>query len=135
LITGFLRAYIHHFEHKYEALHTATDGFATLKDLQKEDEGDELGKLELKYTGKAYFLRNKLYIFFDKDGNIIDYALHGFCGTVEQLLEMIEHKVNEYEVKHIFKVKEALKQGKKPLKEEIVRKQLRGVNFNKIIFL
>jgi len=132
LITGFTRAYLHELEHKYQAIHSSTD---SVKTTIKPVEINELGGIKIECYGTCIILRNKLYIHYDQNGNIKKYALHGFTGTVQDLNYLIQTKYNKYKVKHIFKVREALRQGKIPLKQELVEKELLNVDFNNITYL
>lgn len=69
LITGHCRAQIHRLEHKYHALHTATDGIHTQKrtGLPRNSANGKalpLGSLSIENSGDVLILRNKLYIFY-----------------------------------------------------------------------
>lgn len=139
LITGFVRTHIHKFEHLGFALHTSTDSIIIKKnnlDKLKPYIKKELGGLEIKCQGDVYLFRNKLYIFVDKNGNIIKHALHGFLGTPEQLLNMLYTKTNFYKVKKMVKVREAERIKKKKLKKLAINEMercLRDVNLNNLI--
>jgi hypothetical protein len=101
LITGHTRAYIHRLEHKYKALHTATDGIIT-KARPRMNGKVKLGGLGLEAKGDALIFRNKLYIIYSnkpaskrslrskvfKGKWIIKYAKHGFNGDVFALEKM-----------------------------------------------
>jgi hypothetical protein len=134
LITGFVRAYIHNLEHKYSSLHTSTDSIKTLQAPYKKDLGDKLGKLKVEVYGKCYLIRNKLYLHYNNKGELKKYGLHGFLGKPKLLLELFMRKKTTYNVKHLFLVKEALKQDKIPLKEEGVKRIL-DVDFSKIDYI
>jgi hypothetical protein len=114
MITGRVRAMIHTLEHKFQAIHTATDSIKTL--LPITGESDVLGGYKLEIKGLCVLLRNKVYCHFDEDGLLKKYATHGFQGNVENLLDLIVSRKNAYKVEHIFKVREALRQHKEPLK-------------------
>lgn len=64
LITGYVRAQVHRLEHKYDALHTATDGLITQRRPDPKDLGAGLGQLKIEAEGTALILRNKLYMIF-----------------------------------------------------------------------
>lgn len=64
LITGYVRAQIHFLEHKYNALHTATDGIMTQESVVKTDLENKLGGLGIDAAGDALILRTKLYIMY-----------------------------------------------------------------------
>ncbi|MCM8804733.1 MAG: DNA polymerase [Candidatus Omnitrophica bacterium] len=132
LITGFVRAYIHKYEHKYSSIHTSTDSIKTIVKPDYNDLGNELGKLNIVVKGKCYIFRNKLYLHYDDNNNLKKYALHGFMGNSEQLLKMYNDKKYEYNVTHIFKIKEGLRQNKIPAKMYELKKTLKGVDFTNV---
>lgn len=94
LITGFVRAKIHHLEHKYTALMTSTDGIFATRAPIKGDLGTSLGMLD-KSRGRLRIWRERLYIFDAGDHGIEDCdapgcrdhkcALHGFRGKAYEL--------------------------------------------------
>jgi hypothetical protein len=86
LITGYVRAKIHRLEHKYEAIHTSTDGFFSLKPPDPSDIGTNLGQLTVD-VGSVIIWRERLYAF-RKHGDIVKYALHGFHGSIADLLRI-----------------------------------------------
>lgn len=110
LITGFTRAQIHRLEHKYQALHTSTDGIIS---YLKPKSSKKLGGISLKSFGNALILRNKLYIIYNNKKEIIKYALHGFHGTVETLEKCWKNKIADYEYTKVNKLKESLNRGLK----------------------
>jgi hypothetical protein len=84
LITGYVRAKVHRLEHKYNAIHTSTDGFFALRPPDPADVGNDLGKLTVE-RGVLLIWRERLYAF--KVGpKWSKYALHGFRGKLEDLL-------------------------------------------------
>ncbi len=60
------------------------------------------------------------------------YALHGFIGTPQNLIDMFDKKQNKYKTEHLYKVREALRQKKTPLDFQVVDRELLGVDFNKV---
>src|SRR5690606_31759333 len=92
-ITAHTRARIHRLEHRYKALHTATDGILT-RDKKAKAEGKGLGALTLEAKdATALIVRNKLYVLYTnkptpkttpsavfKGNHILNHALHGFQG-------------------------------------------------------
>lgn len=136
LITGEVRAYLHRLEHQYQAIHASTDSIKTMKQIDKVLLPKGLGGLNVEITGDCILLRNKLYLHYEgclkecKFSDVIKryvpnrpfhckpkkYALHGFWGTFDELLSMTERKCTKYKVEHLYKVREALKQGLTPLK-------------------
>ncbi|MEM5806981.1 MAG: DNA polymerase [Candidatus Aenigmatarchaeota archaeon] len=121
LITGKVRAMIHDLEHKFKAIHTATDSIKTLENISGCN--NELGGYKLELTGTCYLFRNKCYLHYDKSGKLKKYALHGFQGKVEDLINLMKTKSNIYETEHLFKVKEALIQNKIPLNMEKIKRE------------
>lgn len=124
LITGHTRARIHQLEHKYKALHTATDGIFTQQRItMKPQKG--LGALVHEASGDLLLLRNKLYILYGKKGEgepsavfkgrtIIKAALHGFAGTVTQLEQLVATKQRKYEAQKVNRLRTSLKRGMTP---------------------
>ncbi|MCS7231741.1 MAG: DNA polymerase [Elusimicrobiota bacterium] len=135
LITGFVRAYLHQLEHRYNAYHSSTDSII-IKNQKVENIGKNLGQLEIKVRdADCYLIRNKMYIWIRGD-EIIKYATHGFLGTPEQLLEMIRLKKYEYEVEKMIKVREAERIKKQKLIKlamNKIKRNINDVNFEKII--
>jgi hypothetical protein len=117
LITGFARAYLHRLEHKYNALDSSTDSVKTIINPLNEC-NKELGGISVKCFGNCIFLRNKLYIHYNRLPNPevpISYALHGFHGHLKDLLYLWLNKKQDYKMKRMTKVKESLKRKSKPL--------------------
>jgi hypothetical protein len=117
LITGKVRAMIHSMEHKFKALHTATDSVKT--QLPITGESGELGGYKLEVKGDCLLFRNKLYLHYDgkmSDNKLVKFALHGFMGKASNLLDLYQRREQDYKVDHLFKIKEALIQKQVPLK-------------------
>jgi hypothetical protein len=109
LITGHTRAMIHKYEHRYNALHTATDGIITTKTLKKSS--TKLGGLKQEFNNDVYIVRNKLYLIYSEidfytdkltkkkvkrqkskvvKGKYIEkFAFHGFQGNADDLENII----------------------------------------------
>lgn len=120
LITGIVRANIHKLEHKYLALHTATDGIFTTSKIYKEKPG--LGGLKIEAKGDLLIFRNKLYILYSsreshlpskvfKGKYICKYALHGFRGSVYDLEKIYVTGNPTYEYTKVNKLRESLRRG------------------------
>lgn len=125
LITGSTRALIHQLEHKYKALHTATDGiFTTIRPKQIPG----LGGLKIDCFGDLLLLRNKCYIFYGtaimarqypkafpskqfKGRWILKYAHHGFYGSVFDMEKMYVKGEKEYKYTKCNTLKESLRRG------------------------
>jgi hypothetical protein len=127
LITGHTRSVMHPLEHRYKALHTATDGiFAPGRHAGARKK--ELGAVVDEGHGDLALLRNKLYILYSHeeipdvtypsavfDGrHILKCARHGFQGTVANLEQMLISAVREYKVNRPLKLKSASKSGDVP---------------------
>jgi hypothetical protein len=137
-ISAAPRARIHRLEHKWNAIHTATDAVMThvhvLKkhgskyhDLYPTDGG--IGALEVEAQGDLLLVRNKCYIIYanahtskklcDKGlksrsfrGKIIvKYAMHGFQGSVFDLERLIATGRRSYTYWHANKLKESVRRG------------------------
>lgn len=86
LITGYVRAKIHHLEHKYESVMTSTDGLFGSIAPDPNDLGKELGLLTVS-KGRLRIWRERLYIF-DAESGQRKFALHGFHAKVNDLEEI-----------------------------------------------
>lgn len=141
LITGFIRVYLHKIEHLTQCFHSSTDSVICKKEQVKNVKhllGSDLGCLEVKTSGNVYLFRNKLYVFVDDKGKILKYALHGFLGTPEMLLQLLKEKQNVYKVKKMIKVREAERlKNKQLIKLAIneIERNLNGVNLNKLVIM
>lgn len=121
LITGITRANIHSLEHRYSALHTATDGIFTGSRTYIAKAG--LGGLKMEAYGDLLLFRNKLYILYGPKGklkskifsdkSIIKYALHGFNGSVFDLEKIYVSGDPTYEFKKVNRLRESLRRGLK----------------------
>lgn len=123
MITGHTRARIHQLEHKYKALHTATDGIFTQTPNVK-SVGKGLGALTCEAKGDLLMLRNKLYVLYGDEGDtpsavfegrkIIKYALHGFAGTIHDLEGMVLLNRRRYSALRANRLRDSLKRDKRP---------------------
>lgn len=120
-ITAHTRARIHQLEHKYKALHTATDGIMT-QDQRAKPEGKGLGALTVETRGALLLIRNKLYVFYGpktkdtqksnfKGKHIAKFALHGFQGKVWDLERLVSSGRRKYTVNKPNRLKESIKRG------------------------
>lgn len=102
LITGFVRAKIHRLEHRYDAIMTSTDGFFARKPAIPNDLGSDLGLLTVEH-GTLRIWRERLYHFLPSNGSAPKYALHGFRGTVDELLAIpLARGAYEYEATQVI---------------------------------
>lgn len=115
LITGFVRAKIHRLEHKYKAIHTATDGFITQRRPLAGDISDSIGSLKLGVFGDVAILRNKLYLHYSKEtGKLGKCGLHGFELGPKKLMNLWKTGKRKYTVEHLVGWKEAWHIGLPP---------------------
>lgn len=128
LTTGHTRSIMHPLEHKYEALHTATDGiFAPGHHVGAR--AKTLGAVVSEGRGDLALLRNKLYILYGDDKtessfpsevfkgrHVLKCARHGFQGSVGALEAMLISGAREYKTNKPIKLKTALKAGEAPNK-------------------
>lgn len=139
LITGHTRATIHALEHKYNALHTATDGIFV---PGKIDTGQKktLGATVCEGQGDLALFRNKLYIFYTDDKGegayesqvfkgryVMKCARHGFQGRVVDLEKMLISNSRSYRINKPIKLKTALKNKDTPNKFVTTERNLRGI--------
>lgn len=125
-ITGHTRARIHQLEHKYKALHTATDGIFTQSKKLPREKG--LGAAAVEAQGELLLVRNKLYILYSKDGDIASaafkgkriakFALHGFLGKVHDLEKLVATGRRKYTASRMNKLRESMRRGLIPNKFE-----------------
>lgn len=126
LITGYVRAKIHRLEHKYKALHTATDGIMTQVRPDPADLGDEMGKLKQENYGPALILRNKLYLHFDQAGKVKKSGLHGFQGDLNHLEKIWRSSKRIYHISRLTRWAEAWHIGLPPgLQQKNLRRELK----------
>lgn len=125
-IPAHTRARIHRLEHKYKAIHTATDGILSQNGFS-EPKRSGLGSLSLEAKSATLLLvRNKCYVLYGKRSaettssrvfrgkHIIKYALHGFQGDVSTLERLIASGRRKYTVNRPNRLKESLKRGLTP---------------------
>jgi hypothetical protein len=139
LITGHTRAAIHTLEHKYNALHTATDGIFV---PGKVDTGEKkrLGATICEGQGDLALFRNKLYIFYTDSGGdgsyesqvfkgryVMKCARHGFQGRVVDLEKMLISPDRSYKINKPIKLKTALRTKDTPNKFVTSERKLRGI--------
>ena len=147
MITAQVRVQLHALCHKFKAIHAATDSIKTLMPITGGSK--ELGGYKLEVTGTCVLLRNKLYLHYAKDfsccghkpddpevvhkngEHLCKFALHGFTGRVGDLDRLISTRKNNYEVKHLYKIREAIRQKKEPL---VMVNLLKNFNFDWVSF-
>lgn len=116
-ITAMCRVKLHSLEHRFKAIHSATDSIKTL--LPVTGCSEELGGYKEEVKGTCLIFRNKCYLHYN--GNVMDptklvkFATHGFAGRVKDLIELYENKSNTYTVERMLKIREGLRQRKTPL--------------------
>ena len=130
LVTAKTRLKLLDLETRFEGLHSATDAVKTIH--KPYGESPELGGYETEIFGKCIILRNKLYLHFNKENKLEKFALHGFWGTPDQLIEMVDKGLREYTCLHMPKLKESLRMVHKkdlPFVMKTVEREI-NVNFN-----
>lgn len=145
LTTGHTRSVMHPLEHKYEALHTATDGiFAPGRhDGAKKK---ELGAVVAEGHGDLALFRNKLYIFYTdtetestypsqvfEGRHILKCARHGFQGRVVDLEQMLVSSIREYKTNKPLKLKTAIRKKEDPNKFVISGRKLKSIDSFRVI--
>jgi hypothetical protein len=145
LTTGHTRSVMHVQEHKYEALHTATDGiFAPGR--HKGAVKKELGAFVVEGYGDLALFRNKLYIFYTDEESentypsqvfegrhILKCARHGFQGRVVDLEQMLVSTLREYKTNKPLKLKTAIKRKEAPNKFVVEGRNVKGIEAFKVI--
>lgn len=139
LITGHTRASIHALEHKYNALHTATDGIFVPGKINT-GEKKQLGATICEGQGDLALFRNKLYIFYTDDNGegayesqvfkgryVMKCARHGFQGRVVDLEQMLISNNRTYKTNKPIKLKTAIRDKETPNKFVIAERNLRGI--------
>lgn len=130
LVTAKTRLKLLDLETRFNGLHSATDAVKTT--TKPTGESSELGGYETEICGRCVILRNKLYLHFNQENKLEKFALHGFWGTPNQLLEMVDKGLRNYTCKHMPKLRETLRLVNKkdlPFVMKDVEREI-NVNFN-----
>lgn len=114
-ITGFARAKLYDTMNEYEedVYYVDTDSVA-VKPHCHLPSSNRLGDLKLEKEGMMTILREKLYLMMDND-KVVKSATHGFWKRGDDLWAMISEGRTNYSVKHMVKIKEAIRQHKQAL--------------------
>jgi hypothetical protein len=144
LCNGHTRSVMHPMEHKYEAVHTATDGIFAPGN-HRGDTKKTLGAFVKEGYGDLALFRNKLYIFYTDDASeksiesqafegryILKVARHGFQGTVGNLEAMLVSGERKYKTNKPLKLKTALRKGEVPNQFVIAERNLRNIEEFKV---
>lgn len=145
LTTGHTRSVMHIQEHKYGALHTATDGIFA-PGHHTGDAKKVIGSFVAEGYGDLALFRNKLYIFYTDtetndtypsavfaDRHILKCARHGFQGRVVDLEQMLVSTLREYKTNKPLKLKTALKRKEAPNKFVIEGRKVKNIEAFKIV--
>ncbi len=145
LITGHTRSVMHVQEHKYAALHTATDGIFAPGHLTGASK-KVLGAFVAEGYGDLALFRNKLYIFYtDEESDdtypsqvfegrhILKCARHGFQGRVVDLEQMLVSTLREYKTNKPLKLKTAIKRKEDPNKFVVEGRRLKNISDFKVV--
>jgi len=145
LTTGHTKSVLHPVEHKYEALHSATDGvFVPGRHTGASEK--RLGALVAEGYGDLALFRNKLYIVYTNEEtentypsqvfegrHILKCARHGFQGRVVDLEQMLVSTLREYKTNKPLKLKTAIKRKEPPNKFVIEGRKVKGIESFKVI--
>jgi len=142
MITSYARVHLNQLENEYQSIHSSTDSIKTTRKINEKTLPKGLGGLTKEVTGDCLLFRNKLYIHFNNDtfstatitrkiasmdnskflkqnskDKMVKYAMHGFQGTLKDLVRMQRTGERKYTAKRMIKVREAInsKKGKKAL--------------------
>jgi hypothetical protein len=145
LITGHTRCDMHVQEHKYQALHTATDGIF-VPGHHKGAAKKTLGAFVSEGHGDLALFRNKLYIFYTDEEtedtypsqvfegrHILKCARHGFQGRVVDLEQMLVSTLREYKTNKPLKLKTAIKKKEPPNKFVVQGRKVKDIDSFKVI--
>lgn len=145
LTTGHTRSVMHVQEHKYKALHTATDGIFA-PGHHKGAVKKELGSFVAEGYGDLALFRNKLYIFYTNEESentypsqvfegrhILKCARHGFQGRVVDLEQMLVSTLREYKTNKPLKLKTAIKRKEPPNKFVIEGRKVKNIEAFRIV--
>lgn len=145
LTTGHTRSVLHPAEHKYEALHTATDGIF-VPGRRTGAREKRLGALVAEGYGDLALFRNKLYIVYTNEEtedtyqsqvfegrHILKCARHGFQGRVVDLEQMLVSTLREYKTNKPLKLKTAIKKKQPPNKFVIEGRKVKNIEAFKVV--
>lgn len=145
LTTGHTRSSMHVHEHKFQSLHTATDGIFA-PGHQKGADKKQLGAFMAEGYGDLALFRNKLYIFYtDSESedtypsqvfegrHILKCARHGFQGRVVDLEQMLVTTLREYKTNKPLKLKTAIKRKEAPNKFVIEGRKVKNIEAFKVV--
>jgi hypothetical protein len=122
-ITAQPRSLMHRMEHKYKAVHTATDGLFTQSSGPFPRATGKLGNFEKDSEGDLLLIRNKLYILYGKESpktfpskafagkHIVKFAKHGFQGSVYDLERLAATNRRKYTADHVNQLRESMRLG------------------------
>lgn len=117
LITGRVRALIHHYERKYEAIHTATDAIKTQMAPDPADITPELGKLKVAAYGRCLILAPRLC--YHEDPKAPKPSFHNFHADLKTLLKVagivLRGKTATYLGRKSYSLREKLRSTKKDI--------------------
>jgi hypothetical protein len=128
LVTAKTRLKLLDLEQRFNGLHSATDAVKTT--TRPTGMSSELGGYEQEICGRCVILRNKLYLHFNQENKLEKFALHGFWGTPDQLLEMVDKGLRNYTCKHMPKLRETLRLVDKKTLPFVMKDVEREININ-----
>lgn len=128
LVTAKTRLKLLDLERRFNGLHSATDAVKTI--MKPTGTSSELGGYETEICGKCIILRNKLYLHFNSENKLEKFALHGFWGTPDQLLDMVDKGLRKYTCQHMPKLRESLRLVNKKDLPFVMKDVEREINVN-----
>jgi hypothetical protein len=96
-ITAMVRVWLWQMERKTKAFHSATDGVMVDPSVQVHT-STKLGGWKTEGEGWALILRNKFYLVFNDEGELIKCAFHGYDGSIGELIGMLREGSKTYRV-------------------------------------
>ncbi len=128
LVSGWVRAKVHQFEQKYEAIHTATDGFMTMKEPDPADIGTGMGQLKVQCVGPLTLFDKLLYIHTDERDGSVRFSRHKYYGSLDDLrkreAELLRGDKVSYPSRKMYSVREGNRMHRNPLELVNVKKEL-----------
>jgi hypothetical protein len=112
-ITAQVRVWLWRKERAACALHSATDGVMIEPDTPARST-KTLGGWKVEVEGWALILRNKFYLVFSHEGELLKWAFHGFDGTALDLITMLKTGRAVYPVARLRGWFEAAAAGLRP---------------------
>jgi len=129
-ITGFARVHLYDEMKKIEpyVLYCDTDSIFMSRNAPNFKRSKALGEWDIEGVGDFYVFREKFYLLFDHEGNMIKCGRHAFRGSKESFKDCFLKEADEYEVTRMIQFKEGRIQQKQPF---VMEKKLYNLKFAK----